>query len=165
MGVPSSVERIYYPKATSQEWISSDGKEQLIEYNALCDTIRSVQGLLDAQRNKNALAFLVEATRQAEPEDWKSRLKGTRERIADLRNSPSEVSWFLYRLISKLYTDSLTQRLNCAKHNPQLNQELARILLVLNAGTCLYQALHAEGQPVGLGTIPENDIPQWYLKA
>lgn len=154
-----------------------DYTSQIAEYEELKKTLESIPGLItnidprDLKCKEQALAFLIEATKQLEPEAWRVRLEELRSRIHLIcKENPSvalsEVSWLVSDVVNNLYPKVLAIQAVAEEklgHKERVKQY--RRSLTLDEQRQAFEAiLHEQHKPVGFGAVSPDLLPTWYYR-
>jgi hypothetical protein len=179
MSIKPVDEIVYFPckNMGHVEEKSQDCSEQLETYKGLLEVVEPVKQFVKGysakcwQEEKENLAFLIEATKQLDPDNWKDTIKYLKMKILDLSQNnaseaPKEVTWILLQTINTAYKASLAFRSADAHNNGNGRQGLSfeRTLQLYDLSESLASNMHQEGKPVCFNVIRPEFVPLWYKR-
>jgi hypothetical protein len=125
------------------------------------------------EQTKDALAFMIEATKQLYKDNWKAELGSIKTRIEQIRNHSSpeesfrETTWLLNSLISNLYEKSIVvNSLMAKKENAKSKEDffMRTFKNIKNLENLSNIIIKIYKKPVSIGGIHHSFLPHWYQK-
>ncbi len=143
--------------------------EKIQCYSELVKLVSNIEGFINVYENetwkgaKESLAFLVEATNQLHPEQWKDTINDVKTKILKL-NDKTEVSWLLLQAIQVLYESVLALRILEAKEQGNTHQSMdfsrtLNSLILIKIGSINQ---HRAGKPVFFNIVRKEFVPSWF---
>ncbi len=168
--MPKLITFSYFPVQENNS-VDEKNDEQIDIYHQLSDTVRNILSSDSSIRRKEEknLAFLVEAIKQLDPQNWKATVQDLKERIiCKLNNNPMqasvEVSWLIHQVITGLYKKSLSMcAINAENQRDHERSNLySQTLSLVQINEEMARNIHAAGKPVTFKIIRNEFVPDWF---
>jgi len=164
------------PRANDNDLIEEFQKTAKVvnQFNVQCSNMDEKTLLNFEIFTMKSIGFLVEATQQLSPENWKNELSALRERLVDISTknggtnyaAKTEATWLIFQTISTLQALSLDEKMlletqNNSKSNIENIQSEKKTFSNFSKLMNIY---HKRGV-VNYPPIPTKLLPDWFFKA